>query len=234
VSEEVSRLPPERQQPPPEKPRRSMTVQDNHSLFNTEDFGATDYLNNLGEVKPRSRLQSSHVFSSKRRNSIFDVLDATREKEHIDEMASREPKICEPPIQLMRLMYFFGSLHFPARELGAAKQAGKRLAEELFQQGDQMRAQGVELRHAPPCYDREWGNPEVGLAGFVDLVIAPTFRILVEWLPQMGYIEDNMRRYRRSLLKRKESLRGEESLEPDQEVRPTTVVSGIEMTHATL
>ena len=43
-----------------------------------------------------------------------------------------------------------------------------------------------------PCYNREWGNAEMGLAGYLDLIIAPSFRVFCDLFPELAFLERNL------------------------------------------
>jgi hypothetical protein len=135
------------------------------------------------------------------------------------------------PVKLMRVMLYMASIHFPGREPPAARHAAKRLTEELHQHGDKLREldenHPVMLTH--PCYDREWGNAEVGLAGFLDMIVAPSFRVFVELFPRLAFMEKHFVKYRKLVMR-------DSRQEPGQASAPQAVASTmrpvtVEVTH---
>ena len=41
---------------------------------------------------------------------------------------------------------------------------------------------------------------QIGLVGYLEHIVAPTFQLIVEKMPSMAYIEENMKQYRKVLL----------------------------------
>jgi len=210
---------------------RAQSVQPGHA---PSSLGATAYLAGLSGTVPEGqqhkgrKLSTYSVSHSLKDNSRIARSESVPLAENpMRAKGNKRPQkgtARRPNLELMQLLVYVGAIHFPGREARAARHAGRRLMEEMHQFGDRLEPEedgrDNQMLSISPCFDRNWGNAEVGLAGFLDYIATPAFHVLLNRLPKLDFLLHNLRRFRRSTLKRKEAV--EDSTETDQ-ARPVTV-----------